>query len=35
MRVALYSVRDYFKEGGDGDKIPETFQEQSIPIPVD
>lgn len=26
MRGALYSVRDYFKEGGDGDKIPETFQ---------
>lgn len=26
MRGALYSVRDYFKEGGDGNKIPETFQ---------
>ncbi len=26
MRGALYSVRDYFKDGGDGDKIPETFQ---------
>jgi hypothetical protein len=26
MRGALYSVRDYFREGGDGDKIPETFQ---------
>lgn len=26
MRGALYSVRDYFGEGGDGDKIPETFQ---------
>lgn len=25
-RGALYSVRDYFREGGDGDKIPETFQ---------
>lgn len=26
MRGALYSVRDYFRDGGDGDKIPETFQ---------
>jgi hypothetical protein len=26
MRGALYSVRDYFREGGDGDKIPDTFQ---------
>ncbi|MBR0879342.1 hypothetical protein ABIF65_002174 [Bradyrhizobium japonicum] len=26
MRGALYSVRDYFREGGDGGKIPETFQ---------
>jgi hypothetical protein len=26
MRSALYSVRDYFREGGDGDKIPDTFQ---------
>ncbi len=26
MRGALYSVRDYFREGGDGTKIPETFQ---------
>ncbi|TYL85942.1 hypothetical protein [Bradyrhizobium cytisi] len=26
MRGALYSVRDYFREGGDGDKIPQTFQ---------
>jgi hypothetical protein len=26
MRGALYSVRDYFREGGDGDKIPETFK---------
>lgn len=26
MRGALYSVRDYFKEGGDGDKILEAFQ---------
>ncbi|WP_314951968.1 hypothetical protein [Bradyrhizobium cosmicum] len=26
MRGALCSVRDYFREGGDGDKIPETFQ---------
>lgn len=26
MRGALYSVRDYFREGGDGDKIPHTFQ---------
>jgi hypothetical protein len=25
-RGALYSVRDYFREGGDGDKIPDTFQ---------
>ncbi|MES6350847.1 hypothetical protein U6U03_12115, partial [Cutibacterium acnes] len=26
MRGALYSVRDYFRDGGDGDKIPDTFQ---------
>ncbi|MGE0294222.1 MAG: hypothetical protein AB7P97_17875 [Hyphomonadaceae bacterium] len=26
MRGALYSVRDYFRDGGDGDKIPETFK---------
>jgi hypothetical protein len=26
MRGALYSVRDYFREGGHGDKIPDTFQ---------
>jgi hypothetical protein len=26
MRGALYSVRDYFREGGDGDKIRDTFQ---------
>ncbi|HWM45688.1 MAG TPA: hypothetical protein VNR11_02110 [Xanthobacteraceae bacterium] len=26
MRGALYSVRDYFREGGEGDKIPDTFQ---------
>ena len=26
MRGALYSVRDYFREGGDGDKIPDAFQ---------
>ncbi|MCK1635423.1 hypothetical protein [Bradyrhizobium sp. 162] len=26
MRGALYSVRDYFKEGGDGAKIPQSFQ---------
>jgi hypothetical protein len=26
MRGALYSVRDYFREGGDGNKIPNTFQ---------
>ncbi len=26
VRGALYSVRDYFREGGDGDKIPDTFQ---------
>ncbi|MET4296312.1 hypothetical protein ABIB06_007068 [Bradyrhizobium sp. LB8.2] len=25
-RGALYSVRDYFREGGDGEKIPQTFQ---------
>ncbi len=24
--LALYAVRDYFRDGGDGDKIPETFQ---------
>lgn len=26
MRGGLYSVRDYFRDGGDGAKIPETFQ---------
>lgn len=26
MRGALYSVRDYFRDGGDGANIPETFQ---------
>lgn len=26
MRGALYSVKDYFRDGGDGAKIPETFQ---------
>ena len=26
MRVALCSVRDYFREGGDGRRIPEIFQ---------
>jgi hypothetical protein len=26
LRLALCSVRDYFKAGGDGDKIPDTFQ---------
>ncbi|MFC3677080.1 hypothetical protein [Ferrovibrio xuzhouensis] len=26
MRGALYSVRDYFRDGGEGDKIPDTFQ---------
>ncbi|ODT12940.1 MAG: hypothetical protein ABS35_38925 [Kaistia sp. SCN 65-12] len=26
MRGALYSVRDYFRDGGNGDKIPDTFQ---------
>jgi hypothetical protein len=26
MRGVLYSVRDYFRDGGDGDKIPETFK---------
>lgn len=26
MRGALYSVRDYFKDGGDGDAIPDTFR---------
>lgn len=25
-RLALYSVRDYFRDGGDGSKIPESFQ---------
>jgi hypothetical protein len=25
MRGALYSVRDYFKDGGDGSNIPDTF----------
>ncbi|MGR9206326.1 hypothetical protein ACU8OG_20690 [Rhizobium leguminosarum] len=31
MRDALYSVRDFFREGGDGNKIPETFQ--AVPDP--
>lgn len=26
MKGALYSVKEYFREGGDGDKIPATFQ---------
>lgn len=26
MRLALYSVRDYLKSGGDGEAIPKTFQ---------
>ncbi|MCF3947341.1 hypothetical protein [Acidiphilium iwatense] len=26
MRIALCSVRDYFREGGDGGRIPEIFQ---------
>lgn len=26
MRGALYSVRDYFRDGGEGATIPETFQ---------
>jgi hypothetical protein len=26
MRGALYSVRDYFREGGDGNNIPDTFR---------
>lgn len=26
MKGSLYSVRDYFRDGGDGDKIPETFK---------
>lgn len=26
MRGALYTVRDYFRDGGDGAKIPETFK---------
>jgi len=26
MKGALYSVRDYFREGGDADKIPKVFQ---------
>jgi len=26
MRGALYSVRDYFRQGGDGAKIPESFR---------
>jgi hypothetical protein len=26
MTGALYSVRDYFRDGGDAGKIPETFQ---------
>lgn len=25
-KSALYTLRDYFKDGGDGSKIPETFQ---------
>jgi hypothetical protein len=26
MRGALYSVRDYFRNGGDGEAIPDTFK---------
>jgi len=26
MRGALYSVRDYFRDGGDGGNVPDTFQ---------
>lgn len=26
MKGALYSMRDYFRDGGDGSKIPEIFQ---------
>lgn len=26
MQVALYSVRDFFREGGDGREIPDSFQ---------
>ena len=26
MRAALYSVRDYLRQGGVGDKIPEIFR---------
>lgn len=26
MRLSLYSVRDFFKDGGDGAKIPASFQ---------
>lgn len=31
MRDALYSVRDFFREGGDGSKIPETFKAVADP----
>jgi hypothetical protein len=26
MRGALYSVRDYFRQGGDGEKVPESYR---------
>jgi len=26
MKLGLYSLRDYFKGGGDGSKIPQSFQ---------
>lgn len=26
MRIALYTIRDYFKNGGEGSNIPEMFQ---------
>lgn len=29
--MALYSVRDYFRDGGDGNKIPETFRARPDP----
>lgn len=31
MRIAICSVRDYFREGGDGGKIPEIFQAMADP----
>ena len=31
VRLALFSVRDYFRDGGSGEDIPETFQVRTDP----